>query len=103
MEEFLMEMACTFPKALVQLEDKDFSSGHAFSFLSRFHARLPLIDDAIQGAGAVVLAVGFPSLTPKDHRFLFYGAGCGGVGVAKQVLVFFTLNKLSTEEVRSRI
>ncbi|KAI6098378.1 hypothetical protein EV401DRAFT_2038196 [Pisolithus croceorrhizus] len=87
MEEFLMEMACTFPKALVQLEDKVPLSG-TFN-----HSRLPLIDDAIQGAGAVVLAVGFPSLTPKDHRFLFYGAGCGGVGVAKQVLVFFTLNK----------
>ncbi|KAI6129472.1 hypothetical protein EV401DRAFT_2087134 [Pisolithus croceorrhizus] len=104
--EFLMEMACTFPKALVRLED--FSSGHAFSYLSRFRARLPLIDDDSQGTGAVVLA-GLPpagrlsSLTPKDHRFLFCGAGSGGVGVAKQVLVFCTLKGLSTEETRSRI
>ena len=34
---------------------------------------------------------------------LFLGAGSAGVGVAKQVMSFFTLQGLSEEEAKSRI
>ena len=38
-----------------------------------------------------------------DQRILFLGAGSAGVGVAMQLMSFFTLNGLSVEEARQRI
>ena len=38
-----------------------------------------------------------------DQRILFFGAGSAGIGVAKQLMSFFTLLGLSQEEARSRI
>lgn len=38
-----------------------------------------------------------------DQRILFFGAGSAGIGVAKQLMSFFTLLGLSEEEARSRI
>ncbi|KIK98929.1 hypothetical protein PAXRUDRAFT_619188 [Paxillus rubicundulus Ve08.2h10] len=106
MEEFMTEITRAFPKLLVQFED--FSTDHAFAFLSRFRGRFPLFNDDIQGTGAVVLAgllsaARLSPLKPRDHRILFYGAGSAGVGVATQLLSFFTLNGMSEEEARNRI
>lgn len=42
-------------------------------------------------------------LQPREHRILFYGAGSAGIGVATQLLSFFTLNGMSEEEARSHI
>lgn len=66
----------------------------------------------IQGTGSVILS-GFTNaarlasaasgLPPSDHKILFFGAGSAGIGVAKQLLSFFTLSGLSPEEARSRI
>jgi malate dehydrogenase (oxaloacetate-decarboxylating)(NADP+) len=39
----------------------------------------------------------------SDQRILFFGAGSAGIGVAKQLLSFFTLLGLSEEEAKSRI
>jgi malate dehydrogenase (oxaloacetate-decarboxylating)(NADP+) len=66
----------------------------------------------IQGTGAVVLS-GFMNaarlasaasgLPLTDHKILFLGAGSAGIGVAKQLMSFFTLLGLSEEEAKSRI
>ncbi|KAG6377470.1 hypothetical protein JVT61DRAFT_15276 [Boletus reticuloceps] len=106
MEEFMTEMSRVYPKLLVQFED--FSTNHAFSFLSRFRHRFPLFNDDIQGTGAVVLAglvsaARLSPLQPHEHRILFYGAGSAGIGVANQLLSFFTLNGMTKEEARSHI
>ena len=124
MEEFMTEISRVYPNLLVQFEvgttdypgllelisgvSQDFSTDHAFSFLSRFRHRFRLFNDDIQGTGAVVLAgllsaARLSPLQPHDHRILFYGAGSAGVGVAAQLLSFFTLNGMSEEEARSHI
>ena len=122
MEEFMTEISRAFPKLLVQFEMgnthaqriilgqtlQDFFTDHAFSFLSRFRYRFPLFNDDIHGTGAVVLAGLFSAarlspLQPCEHRILFYGAGSAGIGVATQLLSFFTLNGMSEEEARSHI
>lgn len=87
---------------------QDFSTDHAFSFLSRFRHRFPSFNDDIQGTGAVVLAgllsaARLSPLQPREHRILFFGAGSAGIGVAAQLLSFFTINGMSEEEARSRI
>ncbi|KAG6875138.1 hypothetical protein C0992_005032, partial [Termitomyces sp. T32_za158] len=110
MDEFMHEMSVAFPKLLVQFED--FSTDHAFLYLERYRNKYPVFNDDIQGTGAVVLsglinaarlssaASGHPI---TDHRILFFGAGSAGVGVAMQLMSFFTLNGLSRDEARERI
>ncbi|KAI0761287.1 malic enzyme [Trametes elegans] len=110
MEEFMAEMAATFPHLLIQFED--FATDKAFAYLDAFRSRYPLFNDDIQGTGAVVLS-GFLNAAKlssaasgrslADHRILFLGAGSAGVGVAMQLMSFFKLQGLSTEEARDRI
>ncbi|EMD35637.1 hypothetical protein CERSUDRAFT_85576 [Gelatoporia subvermispora B] len=110
MEEFMHEMSVVFPKLLVQFED--FSTDKAFLYLDSFRNRYPVFNDDIQGTGAVVLS-GFlnaaklssaaSGLPLSEHRILFFGAGSAGVGVAMQLMSFFKLQGLSTEEARQRI
>jgi malate dehydrogenase (oxaloacetate-decarboxylating)(NADP+) len=70
------------------------------------------LNDDISGTGAVVLS-GFLNAAKlssaasgqplTSHRILFLGAGSAGVGVAMQLMSFFTLQGLSTDEARERI
>ncbi|PPR01997.1 hypothetical protein CVT24_011120 [Panaeolus cyanescens] len=110
MDEFMHEMTTAFPKLMIQFED--FSTDNAFKYLDRYRNKYPLFNDDIQGTGAVVLS-GFlnaaklssaaSGLPLTEHRILFFGAGSAGVGVASQLMSFFTLLGLSEEEARRRI
>ncbi|KAF9450626.1 hypothetical protein P691DRAFT_665000 [Macrolepiota fuliginosa MF-IS2] len=110
MDEFMYEMSITFPKLMVQFED--FSTDNAFKYLERYRNKYPVFNDDIQGTGAVVLS-GFMNAAKlssaasgqplSSHRILFFGAGSAGVGVAQQLMSFFTLQGLTKEEARSRI
>jgi malate dehydrogenase (oxaloacetate-decarboxylating)(NADP+) len=128
MEEFMVSMKEVFPQLLVQFED--FSTDNAFKYLDIFRNRYRCFNDdvccmlwlsvnffaqmcsQIQGTGAVVLS-GFMNaarlasaasgLPLTDHKILFLGAGSAGIGVAKQLMSFFTLLGLSEEEAKSRI
>ncbi|KAG1729122.1 hypothetical protein EDB19DRAFT_1897278 [Suillus lakei] len=106
MDEFITEMGRIYPKVLVQFED--FSTDHAFSYLARFRNSLPLFNDDIQGTGAVVLAglLSAARLVPiprGEHRILLFGAGSASVGVAKQLMSFFTIAGMSEEAARNQI
>lgn len=110
MDEFMAAMKEVFPTLLVQFED--FSTDNAFKYLERYRHQYRVFNDDIQGTGSVILS-GFTNaarlssaasgLPPSDHKILFLGAGSAGIGVAKQLLSFFTLSGLSPEEARSRI
>ena len=52
---------------------------------------------------AARLAAAAAGTPVTDQRILFFGAGSAGIGVAKQLLSFFTLQGLSVEEAKSRI
>ncbi|KAF5378751.1 hypothetical protein D9615_006974 [Tricholomella constricta] len=110
MDEFMHEMSVAFPKLLVQFED--FSTDNAFLYLDRYRNKYPVFNDDIQGTGAVVLSglINAARLSSAasgqpitSHRILFFGAGSAGVGVAMQLMSFFTLNGLSKDEARERI
>ncbi|KAJ7104458.1 hypothetical protein B0H15DRAFT_766683 [Mycena belliarum] len=110
MDEFMHEMSVAFPKLLVQFED--FSTDHAFLYLERFRNKYPVFNDDIQGTGAVVLS-GFINAARiasaasgeplSSHRILFFGAGSAGVGVAMQLMSFFTLEGLTEDQARECI
>ncbi|KAJ6588628.1 hypothetical protein B0H19DRAFT_924318 [Mycena capillaripes] len=110
MDEFMYEMTQAFPKLLIQFED--FSTDHAFLYLERYRNQYPVFNDDIQGTGAVVLS-GFINAARlssaasgrplSSHRILFFGAGSAGVGVAMQLMSFFTLEGMSEQEARERI
>ncbi|KAL4073155.1 hypothetical protein V8B97DRAFT_2033450 [Scleroderma yunnanense] len=110
MDEFIQAMKDVFPDLLVQFED--FSTDNAFKYLDRYRNKYRVFNDDIQGTGSVILsgfinAANLSSATSgkplADHRILFFGAGSAGIGVAKQLLSFFTMHGLSPEEAKSRI
>ncbi|KAF9468547.1 malate dehydrogenase [Collybia nuda] len=110
MEEFMQAMRDVFPMLLVQFED--FSTDNAFRYLDLFRNQYRCFNDDIQGTGAVILS-GFINAARlssaasgkplSEHRILFFGAGSAGIGVAKQLLSFFSLLGLSEEEAKSSI
>ncbi|EAU86040.2 malate dehydrogenase [Coprinopsis cinerea okayama7 len=110
MHEFMEAMREVFPQLLVQFED--FSTDNAFRYLDLFRNQYRVFNDDIQGTGSVILS-GFLNAariaseaagTPlTEHRILFFGAGSAGIGVAKQLLSFFTLQGMSVEEAKKRI
>ncbi|KAF9454761.1 malate dehydrogenase [Macrolepiota fuliginosa MF-IS2] len=110
MQEFIDAMKEVFPELLVQFED--FSTDNAFRYLDVFRSKYRVFNDDIQGTGAVVLS-GFINAAKlssqaagtrlEDQRILFFGAGSAGIGVAKQLMSFFTLLGLTEEEAKKRI
>jgi malate dehydrogenase (oxaloacetate-decarboxylating)(NADP+) len=52
---------------------------------------------------AARLASTASGLPLTDHKILFFGAGSAGIGVAKQLLSFFTLMGMSEDDAKKQI
>ncbi len=87
-DKFVKEITKKFPNILIQWED--FSRQNAFSILEKYQYKILSFNDDIQGTGAVALAGILNALKIKKEelnkqRFVIYGAGAGGVGIARQI------------------
>ena len=77
-----------FPSALLHFED--FGRANAAKILQRYQDRLPIFNDDIQGTGMIALAgvLGALKLSGQrlaDQKFLTFGAGTAGMGIAKML------------------
>ncbi|KAJ6261491.1 hypothetical protein Dda_4161 [Drechslerella dactyloides] len=105
MDEFMAATAEVYPDMIIQFED--FETDKAFLFLDRYRYQYKSFNDDVQGTGAVILsgymnAVRLSNVPIADQRLVFMGAGSAGVGVAKQVMEFYTRQGLTEGEARSK-
>ena len=83
--EFVQAVKTELPGVLLQWED--FGPAHARPILERYWNELLTFNDDIQGTGAIVLATVLSALQVSgsplaDQRFVLFGAGAAGTGVA---------------------
>ncbi|KAI0119438.1 NADP-dependent malic enzyme [Daldinia grandis] len=105
MDEFMEAAAEIFPNMLVQFED--FETEKAFNYLARYRNKYKCFNDDIQGTGAVVLAgyigaVNLSGVPIEEQRLVFMGAGSAGVGVAKQMVEYYTRRGLSEQAAKEK-
>ncbi|KAK0727233.1 hypothetical protein B0T26DRAFT_671927 [Lasiosphaeria miniovina] len=105
MDEFMQAAADVYPNMVVQFED--FESEKAFNYLDRYRNSYKCFNDDIQGTGAVVLggyigAVNLSGVPIEEQRLVFMGAGSAGVGVAKQLVEYYTKRGLSEQAAKEK-
>lgn len=103
---FVEKIKRHFPGALLQWED--FSKQNAYTNLDRFRDKTLSFNDDVQGTGAVVLAgiLGAMKIVDSaitEQRYVVFGAGAGGMGVARQILAALTGAGLSRKEAGARV
>ncbi|KFY83678.1 hypothetical protein V500_10008 [Pseudogymnoascus sp. VKM F-4518 (FW-2643)] len=104
MDEFMEAVTDVYPDMVVQFED--FETEKAFAYLERYKHKKVFNDD-IQGTGAVILAgyigaVNLSNVPIEDQKLVFMGAGSAGVGVAKQLLEYYTRRGLTEAEAKDK-
>ncbi|CAL1694897.1 unnamed protein product [Somion occarium] len=94
------------PHSLLHFED--FGVTNAYRLLDKYRDQHACFNDDVQGTGAVTLAcvmsaLGVTKSKLADQRFVIYGAGSAGLGIARQLRDgVATTNNLSIEEANKR-
>jgi malate dehydrogenase (oxaloacetate-decarboxylating) len=105
-EEFVMAVKAEFPGAVLQWED--FRKENALTIMNKYRQVLPSFNDDIQGTGAVALAglLGACRMTGHklgDERIVVFGAGAGGLGIARQIRAGLSQSGLDDAQIRQRM
>ena len=92
-----------FPDSLLHWED--FGRSNAQVILDKYKDKIATFNDDIQGTGMVVLAgiLGALNISKediKDQKFVTFGAGTAGMGIANQILDELKRAGLSEDEAR---
>lgn len=106
LEAFVRAIKERFPQAVMQWED--FSRQNAFSVLDRYRDYLISFNDDIQGTGAVTMAgiYGACKITgkkPSESRYIIFGAGAGGIGIARQIRAAIMEEDISRKDAAGRV
>jgi malate dehydrogenase (oxaloacetate-decarboxylating) len=102
---FVAGVKKAFPRAILHWEDV--ATGNARRLLTQYRDVLPSFNDDVQGTGAVNLAavlaaVRATGIELADQRFVVFGAGSAGTGIADQLMAGMVAGGLSAAEARAR-
>jgi malate dehydrogenase (oxaloacetate-decarboxylating) len=105
LDAFVTAVQRVFPRALLHWED--IGAANARRLLDRYRNQLPSFNDDIQGTGAVNLAavlaaVRATGIELTQHRFVIFGAGSAGTGIADQLSAALVVAGLPDEEAGTR-
>lgn len=105
-EDFVKGVKRCFPHALLQWED--FGKHHARRILLRYQKRICSFNDDIQGTGAVALAVIQSAVRGKeerikDQRYVIFGFGQAGYGIAHTLVQALIEEGLSLADAKEKI
>ncbi|GEO68802.1 malate dehydrogenase [Levilactobacillus acidifarinae DSM 19394] len=105
-DKFVQAERHLFPEALLHWED--FGRDNAKTILDKYKDRMATFNDDIQGTGMVVLAglLGALNISHediKDQKFMIFGAGTAGMGIASQIFDELTRTGLSATAAKQRI
>ena len=87
-DKFVQSSRKLFPEALLHFED--FGRSNAAVILNKYKDQMPVFNDDIQGTGIIALAgvLGALNISKEklvDQKFLTFGAGTAGMGIAKML------------------
>ncbi len=104
-DEFVDAAQRCFPEAIIQFED--FGKTNAFRLLMKYRDRVRTFNDDIQGTAAVILSGIWSAMSLKEEdlsaqKFLFYGAGSAGVGIADLIVSALVHDGMDENEARGR-
>ena len=105
-EHFVNEVRNTFPNALLQWED--FGKNNAFRLLERYRERICSFNDDIQGTGSVTTAALISAVKIKkerlrDQRYVIFGQGQAGTGIARQLITSMMEEGLTQKEAKELV
>eukprot|EP01025_Chloroclados_australasicus_P049130 TRINITY_DN5588_c0_g2_i2.p1 TRINITY_DN5588_c0_g2~~TRINITY_DN5588_c0_g2_i2.p1 ORF type:complete len:645 (+),score=58.64 TRINITY_DN5588_c0_g2_i2:80-1936(+) len=109
MDEFVTAVMSRWPKAILQFED--FSFYNAMPLLQRYRDHHLVFNDDIQGTAATAVAgiygalraLGQPTSSIVNHRFVIVGAGSAGTGVASFISKGIVKNGVEQEKANANI
>ncbi|MFC6259808.1 malolactic enzyme [Levilactobacillus fujinensis] len=102
-DQFVTAEQKLFPESLLHWED--FGRSNAQVILDKYKDQIATFNDDIQGTGMVVLAgilgaLNISKESIKDQKFVTFGAGTAGMGIANQILDELKRAGLSEDEAR---
>ena len=105
-DAFVTAITKRFPHVVIQWED--FAKKEAHTLLERYREKICCFNDDIQGTAGVVMAGIFSALRGtnqelEEQRFVFFGAGSAGLGIAHLVVEAMVERGISREEARKKI
>ncbi|QBP18185.1 malolactic enzyme [Acetilactobacillus jinshanensis] len=102
-DKFVKTAESTFPDMYLHFED--FGRDNAANILNKYRSQYTVFNDDIQGTGIIILAsilgalnISHEKLT--DQRYLCFGAGTAGTGIANHVYREFIQQGLSPKEAK---
>ncbi len=105
-EQFVAAVQARWPDVLLQWED--FAGTNAYRLLDRYRDRLLSFNDDIQGTAATAVGTLLSAVRRTGHalteqRFVLYGAGAAGCGIADMLVRLLVADGLTEIEARGRI